>query len=123
MLRHGPIPRVVHGAVEYALVAVFLAAPFVLDFDSDPATALAVVVGVATLVIAATTDAPTSLVDVIPVTIHVVLDFLIGALLIAAPFLFGFSDESAPTAFFIVLGVGGLLLTIGTRFLPAPARA
>ena len=37
-------------------------------------------------------------------------------MLIAAPFLFGFSDESAPTAFFIVLGVAHLLITIGTRF-------
>jgi len=36
--------------------------------------------------------------------------------LIAAPFLFGFSDESSPTAFFIIIGVSHLLITIGTRF-------
>jgi hypothetical protein len=38
--------------------------------------------------------------------------------LIAAPFLFGFSDESGPTALFIILGVAHLLVTIGTRFKP-----
>jgi hypothetical protein len=40
-------------------------------------------------------------------------------MMIAAPFLFGFSREGAPTAFFIVLGVVHLLVTIGTRFRPA----
>ena len=37
-------------------------------------------------------------------------------MLIAAPFLFGFSDDGTATAFFIVLGVVHLLLTIATRF-------
>ena len=36
--------------------------------------------------------------------------------MIASPFLFGFSDESTPTAIFIAAGVLHLLLTIGTRF-------
>ena len=47
---------------------------------------------------------------------HVLLDYALAAILVAAPFLFGFSDETAPTAFFIVLGVAHLLITIGTRF-------
>jgi hypothetical protein len=38
--------------------------------------------------------------------------------LIAAPFMFGFAQESAPLIFFIALGVAHLLLTIATRFLP-----
>jgi len=40
--------------------------------------------------------------------------------------LFGFSDESTPTVFFIVLGVVHLLLTIATRFEkgePGPRRS
>jgi hypothetical protein len=43
--------------------------------------------------------------------------------MIASPFLFGFSDEGTPTAFFITLGVVHLLLTIGTRFVPGERRA
>ena len=55
----------------------------------------------------------------IPARAHAIAEYVAGAVLIAAPFLFGFSDEGRPTAFFIVVGVVHLLLTIGTRFLPA----
>ncbi len=56
------------------------------------------------------------MIDSIPVSMHVLLDFVLAGALLAAPFLFGFSDETTPTAFFIVLGVAHLLITIGTRF-------
>jgi hypothetical protein len=55
-------------------------------------------------------------VNSIPVSAHLLLDFALAAVLIAAPFLFGFSGEGAPTAFFLVLGVAHLVVTIGTRF-------
>ena len=35
MLREGPIPKVVHGAFEYLLGVLFLAAPILFDFDSE----------------------------------------------------------------------------------------
>ena len=74
------------------------------------------------LVLASTTDAPTGLARVLPVEIHAVVDFALAFLLIAAPFLFGFRDKGGATAFFIVLGVAHLLLTIATRFRePRPA--
>jgi hypothetical protein len=121
VLRQGPIPPFVHGAVEYVAAGLLIAAPFIFGFDSDAATAAAIVVGVVVLVIAASTESATGLAKVIPVAIHAVLDLLLSGFLIAAPFLFGFQDETAPTAFFIVLGVAHLLLTIGTRFLPGRA--
>ncbi len=121
MLRQGPIPAFIHGAVEYVAAGLLIAAPFLLGFDSDAATAASIVVGVVLLVIAASTESKTGLAKVIPVTIHAVLDLVLAGFLIAAPFLFGFSDEGNATAFFIVLGVAHLLLTIGTRFLPERA--
>ncbi len=121
MLRQGPIPAFIHGAVEYVAAGLLIAAPFLLGFDSDAATAASIVVGVVLLVIAASTESTTGLAKVIPVTIHAVLDLVLAGFLIAAPFLFGFSDEGNATAFFIVLGVAHLLLTIGTRFLPERA--
>lgn len=121
MLRQGPIPPYVHGALEYVAAGLLIAAPFLLGFDSDAATAASIVVGVAVLVITASTESATGLAKVIPVAIHAVLDLVLAAFLIAAPFLLGFQDETAPTAFFIVLGVVHLLLTIGTRFLPGRA--
>lgn len=116
MLRDGPISRALHGLIEYIAGAAAIAAPFVLEFDSGAATAVSIVAGVVVIVIAAATDGPTSLVDSIPVAAHVLLDYLLVGVLIAAPFLFGFSDETAPTVFFIAVGVAHLLITIGTRF-------
>ena len=119
MLRQGPIPVSVHGLIEYVAGVAFVVAPFLIDYESDAATAVSIVVGLAILAIAAATDGPTSLVNSIPISAHVVLDYVLAVLLVALPFLAGFSDETAPTAFFIALGVAHLLITIGTRFRPA----
>ena len=40
---------------------------------------------------------------IVPLTVHAALEYVIGVALVAAPF---------------VLGIVGLLLTIGTRFVP-----
>ena len=121
MMRQGPIPLFLHSLLGYASGAFFIAAPFLFAFDSGAATAVSMAVGVTILVVEASTDAPATLAKVIPVGIHAALDVILAGLVIAAPFLFGFSDESAPTAFFIVMGVVGLLITIGTRFKPGRA--
>jgi VIT1/CCC1 family predicted Fe2+/Mn2+ transporter len=117
VLREGPIPLFLHGLLEYAAGAVLILAPFLLGFDSDSATAVSIVAGVLVIFVAATTDGPTSLVNQLPLAVHILLDYVLAGLLIAAPFLFGFSDETGPTAFFIALGVVHLLVTVGTRFL------
>ena len=116
MLRQGPIPRFLHGFVEYAAAALFFVAPFLLAFDSGAAVAASIVAGVVVLFLAATTEGPTSLINYVPLAAHVVLDYALALALIAVPFLAGFSDETAPTAFFIAIGVLHLLVTIGTRF-------
>jgi hypothetical protein len=116
VLRSGPISLFIHGVLEYAAAAVFVASPFVFGFDSNAATALSIVLGVLIVVIAASTDAPTGLARVIPVEIHAVVDFALAVLLISAPFLFGFRDEGGATAFCLVIGVLYLLLAIATRY-------
>ena len=120
MFKQGPVPAFLHGLVEYVAGILFIAAPFLFSFDDDTATAVAIVAGVLILVVAATTAMSTGLIKSIPVRAHVALDYLLAILLIAAPFLFGFSDDGAATAFFIVLGVLHLLLTIATRFIREP---
>lgn len=123
MLRDGPIPRVVHGTIEYIAAIAFIVVPLLLDYRSDAAVATSIVIGIVILVAAATTEGPTSLVNQIPIAAHVVLDYLLAVFLIAAPFLFGFAQETAPLVFFIALGVAHLLLTIATRFVPEGAEA
>jgi hypothetical protein len=121
MFKQGPIPAFVHGVLEYAAGVLLIAAPFLFGFDSDTATAVAIVAGVLLLAVTASTALSTGLIKSIPVQAHVILDYLLAALLIASPFLFGFSDDDTALAFFIVLGVVHLLVTIGTRFIREPA--
>jgi hypothetical protein len=123
VLRQGPIPPFAHGLLEYGAGVFLLVAPFLFAFDSDAATAVSIVAGLGMLVIAAVTASSTGLARTIPLRFHVLLDLIAVAFLIAAPFLFGFSDEAAPTAVFMVLGVWHLLMTIGTRFGPRAEAA
>ena len=116
MLRKGPVPLFVHGVIGYAVGVLLVAAPFLLGFESGAATAIAIVAGVLAIAHEASTEAPTGIARVVPVKTHVVIDLALAALLIASPFLFGFSDERNATAFFIVVGIFGILLTIATRF-------
>src|SRR5215213_7788863 len=105
MLRQGPIPRAVHGILGYS--------------DEGAATAVSIVAGIVVLIGAAVTKCfPTSVIKSLPVAGHLTLDFTLVAALIAAPFLFGFSDDGTPTAFFIVAAVLALLVTLATRWLP-----
>lgn len=117
MLHRGFLPFFLHGVVEYAAGAFLIVAPFVLDYEDGLATGASIVLGIAILGVAAATDSPVGLNRTIPVKAHVALDVVVVALLVAAPFLLGFSDEDTSTAVFIALGVAHLLITISTRFL------
>ena len=121
MMRQGPISRFLHGVIEYAAGVLLIAAPFLFSFESGAATAVSIIAGVVVIAVAASTEGPSSLINSIPIPAHLLLDFALAAALIASPFLFGFSDESAPTAFFLVIGVAHLLVTIATRFKAADA--
>jgi hypothetical protein len=117
VLRQGPISQTIHGGIEYVAGVLLIVAPFIFDFtEVGAATAVSIVVGVLVIFVAATTSGPTSLVNSLPVSVHVAIDYVLAAVLIAVPFLFGFSDETNPTVFFIALGIVHLLLTIATRF-------
>ena len=63
--------------------------------------------GVAVLLLGAFTAWTTGIVKSIPVVAHAMLDYALAALLIAMPFLLGFSDDGTASAFFVVCGVLG----------------
>ena len=122
MFKKGPVPAFVHGLLEYAAGVLFLVAPFLLDFEENAATAASIVAGVLILAFTASTAMSTGLIKSIPVQAHVMIDYVLAIALIAAPFVLGFSDDGAATAFFMALGVLYLLLTIATRFIREPRR-
>ena len=53
---------------------------------------------------------------VIPTTVHGVLDYLVGVLLIATPWLLGFADGGAETWVPVVLGAGNILYSLFTDY-------
>jgi hypothetical protein len=106
--------------LEPFIAALLVAAPFLFGFSDEAApTAVSIVAGVGVLVVGMSTQWRLSLIKAIPVSAHLVIDLIVGALLVASPFLFGFSDQGAPTAFFLVMGVGEILAAVGTRWYPA----
>lgn len=52
----------------------------------------------------------------IPTWIHGVLDYLVGAVLIAAPWALGFARGGAETWIFVILGAGAILYSLFTDY-------
>jgi hypothetical protein len=52
----------------------------------------------------------------IPTRVHGYLDYIVGLLLIAAPWMFGFSRGGAETWVFVILGAGALVYSLFTRY-------
>jgi hypothetical protein len=117
MFKKGPVPAFVHGLLEYAVGVLLVAAPFLFAFDSDTATGISIAAGVVVLIVNASTAMSTGLIKSIPVPAHVMIDYIVAILLIASPFVFAFDDDGGATAFFLILGIAHLLLTIATRFI------
>ena len=120
MFKQGPLPVTAHMALEPFVAALFIAAPFLFGFSDEGApTAVSIVVGLAVLVLGMSTQWRLALIKAVPLTAHAMIDLMTGALLIAAPFLFGYSDVGSATAFHLVMGIGLVLATLATRWLPA----
>ncbi len=126
VIRQGPIPAWLHGILEYAAGVLLIVSQFIFNFQSGAAQAVSIIAGVFVIFVAATTSGSTSLINQVPISVHVLLDYALAAVLVASPFLFGYSNERNPTIFFIALGIFHLLVTIATRFLrdrPGEAKA
>jgi hypothetical protein len=91
---------------------VLIAGLLVLSFDDQATKVIALVFGAGAAVLALGTDWPTGIVWVIPPLLHTV------TALIVLPFAVGFSDHTTALVFYLVVGTGGLLATLATRFEP-----
>ena len=52
----------------------------------------------------------------IPTRVHGIIDYIVGLLLIAAPFLFGFADGTAAQWVPIILGLSALVYSLLTKY-------
>jgi hypothetical protein len=124
LMGRGVIPPVVHGVLDYSLAAVLLVLPFVLDFDDAAATWIAFAFGIGAAVLAVGTAWSTGIVRVIPPLLHGYADLAVLAALIVLPFIVGFWDDTTALVFYLIVGAGGLVATLATRFEPlTPAES
>ena len=116
-VQRNSIPLAVHVLLEYGLGILTILSPFLFSFDDDAAQILAVLIGAGILVLAVVSDAPTGLARTLPTASHVVIDYVLGLLMLVAPFIFGFAgDDAAATAYFIAFGIGYVVLAVLTRY-------
>lgn len=105
----------VHGALDYAMGALLIAAPWLLGFADDAdgaATWVPVVLGAGVILYSLLTDYELGVVRKIPMPTHLLLDLGGGVLLAASPWLFGFADEVwVPHLVLGLLEVGASLMT------------
>jgi uncharacterized membrane protein HdeD (DUF308 family) len=118
MRERGPISLVLHQTTEPVVGIAFIVAPFLLGFDHASATVVSVVLGAAVLLVGMTTRWGMSIIDLIPLRGHFMADVGVGIVSIVAPFVLGFSDESAPTVFLVAMGVLELGAAFGTAWSP-----
>lgn len=91
------ITRDIHALLDYPVAALLITAPFLLGLGQENPTArwLSVAAGVAALLLTLLTNHRLGVIRVIPYIVHVAVDALVGAVFLAAPFIFGFEGLDA----------------------------
>jgi hypothetical protein len=97
------IPLRLHAAADYLVGPSFFGVPLFSDF---PQTAHVIAWGVAVIHFTMTvlTDYPGGWVKWIPLCCHLLVELVLGPLLVAAPWLFGFADHRIALVLFTVWG-------------------
>ena len=123
MFRGSTLTAWFHAIADYAVGILLIVVAIAAD-GSAGATATGVVVGAVVLLVSALTRYPLGIAKVLPFTIHSAGDYLAAALLIAAPFALNFADaESGLAAFYVVMGVAVLAVSLVTNYQYSPKRA
>ena len=93
----GFVTKEMHAYHDYPVAAVLMGAPFLLGLgDSHPmALWLSVATGAAALLLTLLTDHKLGVVRVLPYPVHVLVDGMVGAVFVAAPFVLGFEGLDA----------------------------
>jgi hypothetical protein len=88
------LPTKIHGFLDYLVGALLVASPWLFDFANGGARQwVPIVLGAGTIAYSLATDYELGIVRALPVPVHLALDVAGGAMLIASPWLFGFSEH------------------------------
>lgn len=99
------IPKFYHGVLDYMSGLLLLAAPNLFGFaEIGGATAwVPRIVGLMILLQALMTDYELGVMKVIPIAMHLMADYAIGAVLLVAPFILGISSKSTSATVLLVM--------------------
>jgi hypothetical protein len=104
-----------HGILDYAIALAFLAAPAWLGF-SDTAASLSYIIGVTYIAAALLTKYPLGVIKMIPFPVHGVLETIMAACWIVMPWVFEYAADIAARNFYVISGVGLLLVALLTDY-------
>jgi hypothetical protein len=105
----------VHGILDYIVGVALIVAPNIFGFSELGGSAVLVprVLGAAAILFSLLTNYEWGVLKVIPMRVHLVVDFLSGALLAGSPWLFGFANEPANAwAPHVVVGLTEILVVL-----------
>jgi hypothetical protein len=91
------VTKTIHAYLDYPVAIALIGLPFILGLgDSHPlALWLSVTTGVAAFILTILTDHRLGVFRVVPYSVHLFVDFFVGVLFVAAPFLLGFVGPDA----------------------------
>jgi len=112
-----------HAAIEPLIAIVIIAAPWIFGFsDAEDAKVVCIAVGAVMLIAGSMTDWRLSIARVIPLRMHMMTDLALGAVLVLAPFVLGFSDNGGATRFTVIAGALEILTALARRWDPVEAQ-
>jgi hypothetical protein len=120
------LPTRVHGVLDYVVGIALILAPTIFQFSDMDGAAVAVprVLGVVLILYSLVTRYEWSLVKLIPMSYHLVVDLVAAIFLAASPFIFGFITAQ-PNAWLphIVVGVLVVLVVLVSQTQPGRPTA
>ena len=104
------VTKTIHAYLDYPVALGLIVMPFILGLGAaNPiALQLSVATGVAAFLLTLLTDHHLGVLKVLSYQFHLTVDFLVGLVFIAAPFLFGFAGLDA--AYYWVIGATVLVV-------------
>ena len=106
-----------HGFLDYFMGIFLIASPFMFDLTSDsPQGVVFIMLGLFTLLYSAITRYELGLISILPMKVHLFLDFISGFFLAASPWLFNF--DTIVFMPHMVIGIIEMGIALTTRFQP-----
>lgn len=108
------VTRNIHAYLDYPVALALIGLPFLLGLGTSNPLALwlSVTTGIAAFLLTVLTDHHLGLIRIIPYSVHMAVDLMVGVTFLIAPFLFGFTGLDA--AFYWLNGAA-VCLVIGAH--------